>query len=417
MADKDTTNLSRRGFLATAATAAAAGAGVVLGGAKMALGGDPASDTETAGGNVVGKRPFGKTGVDVAELSLGGMFDTINGQVLLSQSLEMGVTYWDTAVKYGGGNSETGMGNYLSTHTDQRKNMFLVSKSPKRTHAELTTDLDESLERLQTDYLDLFFLHAINDPDHVTSELTGWGDEMKAAGKLKFFGLSTHDNMSACMNKAVELGGIDGMMISYNYRILVQDDEGDGRFNKAIDACHEAGIGLTAMKTQGGRNHSDNSEAEDDLIKEFTDSGYSPEQAALKVVWKDERMAAVCSQMPNMTLLKANVAAALDKTELTARQEAALRKFAVATASDYCAGCSQICSRAVGGEVPVCDILRFVMYYNTYGDRFGARELFAALPAGVRNRLTSLDYSTAEARCPQGVPIAARMKLAQELLA
>jgi len=199
----------------------------------------------------------------------------------------------------------------------------------------------------------------------------------------------------------------------------VQDEEGDGRFTKAIDACHEAGIGLTAMKTQAGRNgnHADNSEAEEELIKEFTDSGYTPEQAALKVVWKDSRMAAVCSQMPNMTVLRANVAAALDKTELTARQEAALRKFALATASDYCTGCSNICSPAVDGQVPVCDILRFVMYYNSYGDRFGARELFAGLPASVRNRLTSVDYSTAEARCPQGIPIAERMKLAQELLA
>ena len=107
----------------------------------------------------------------------------------------------------------------------------------------------------------------------------------------------------------------------------------------------------------------------------------------------------------------------LDKTELTARQEAALRKFALATASDYCTGCSNICSPAVDGQVPVCDILRFVMYYNSYGDRFGARELFAGLPASVRNRLTSVDYSTAEARCPQGIPIAERMKLAQELLA
>ena len=413
MAEKDTTHFSRRGFLATAA---AAGAGALLGGAKVALGGDDASVvTDDVG--MIAKRPFGKTGVDVSELSLGGMFDTINGQVLLSQAIEMGVTYWDTAKTYGGGNSEKGMGKYLSTHSDQREDIFLVTKSPRRGPEELTADLDASLDRLQTDYVDLFFLHAINDPEQVTSELTGWADEMKSAGKIKFFGLSTHDNMSACMNRAVELGGIDGMMITYNYRVQVLDEAGDGRFSQAVDACHEAGIGLTAMKTQGHSTQSSDPEAEEELIKEFTDSGYSPEQAALKVIWKDERIAAICSQMPNMTIFRANAAAALDKTELTARQEAALRRFAAATASDYCAGCSEICSRAVGGQVPVCDILRFVMYYNSYGDRFGARELFAALPASVRGRLTSLDYSAAEARCPQGIPIAERMKLANELLA
>ena len=49
--------------------------------------------------------------------------------------------------------------------------------------------------------------------------------------------------------------------------------------------------------------------------------------------------------------------------------------------------------------------MRYLMYYNSYGDRDRARGLFAQIPGNVRNRLLSLDYRLAEARCPQRLPI------------
>jgi hypothetical protein len=51
------------------------------------------------------------------------------------------------------------------------------------------------------------------------------------------------------------------------------------------------------------------------------------------------------------------------------------------------------------------DIMRYLMYYNSYGQQETARELFDGIPADVRNKLLSIDYSTAEARCPQHIPI------------
>ncbi|MHC4692642.1 MAG: aldo/keto reductase, partial [Planctomycetota bacterium] len=53
----------------------------------------------------------------------------------------------------------------------------------------------------------------------------------------------------------------------------------------------------------------------------------------------------------------------------------------------------------------VSDIMRYLMYYNSYGDRDGARSLFAQIPASVRNKLLDIDYKHAEARCPQHLPI------------
>ena len=335
----------------------------------------------------------------------------------ISQALKMGVTYWDTAEGYGGGKSETGFGKYLGANSDDRKKIFLVTKSGAGDNAAWTTSLEGSLERLQTDYVDLFFLHGIESPDRLTDDVKAWVEKMKKAGKIKFFGFSCHSNMSACLQKAAEVGWVDGVMLTFNFRTMVLDEGGDGRYEKALDAAHKAGIGMTAMKTQAKGMRASNAEAEQALLDAFTGKKFSSEQAALKVVWGDERISCICSGMPNMTILKANVAAALDKTELSGADYAALRRFAEATASDYCAGCSDICGRAVKGRTPVCDVMRYVMYYNAYDDKHEARELFAALPANVRNRLTRVDYSLAESRCPQGIPIAERMKLAGELLA
>jgi len=49
--------------------------------------------------------------------------------------------------------------------------------------------------------------------------------------------------------------------------------------------------------------------------------------------------------------------------------------------------------------------MRYLMYYNSYGEQDEARRLFAEIPSSLRNKLVNLDYSIAEARCPQHMPI------------
>jgi len=121
--------------------------------------------------------------------------------------------------------------------------------------------------------------------------------------------------------------------------------------------------------------------------------------------------------MKNLPQLNENAAAAVDKTKLTSADRAAWRRYARATCEGYCAGCERICSSAVGGQVPVRDILRMLTYHNAYGERERARRLFAALGADVHDRLRRMDYTAAERSCPQGVAIAARMHEAASVLA
>jgi uncharacterized protein len=121
--------------------------------------------------------------------------------------------------------------------------------------------------------------------------------------------------------------------------------------------------------------------------------------------------------MPNLTVLSSNVAAALDKTSLTAADKAALEQYAQATCSSYCKGCTELCEAALGGRVPVGDVMRSLMYHHGYGDNDRARSVLAGLPEATRQRLGALDYSAAERVCPHRMPIAVFMKEAAGLLA
>jgi len=67
--------------------------------------------------------------------------------------------------------------------------------------------------------------------------------------------------------------------------------------------------------------------------------------------------------------------------------------------------------------VPVATVMRYLMYYESYGDLHRARSLYGSLSAEVRAQIGSLDYSGAEQRCPQGMAIGRLMRRAGELLA
>jgi predicted aldo/keto reductase-like oxidoreductase len=400
---KKRTDFTRRSFLKTAG---AVTVGSLLGASETVA---KISDSSGKELSVVPTRSFGNTGVHVSTLSLGGMFDIPSNQLLLKQALKWGVTYWDTADCYEGGRSERGVGKFLGKYPETRKKIFLVTKSDDRNPGGMTRLLNRSLERMKTNYVDLYFVHGISSIDELDNDTRAWAKKAKADAKIKFFGFSTHSNMEECMLDAAKLGWIDGIMMTYNYRIM-----NSGRMKEAVAACTEAGIGLTAMKTQGGYSYGSSSAAK--LVDSFIQKGFTDKQARLKAVWENPNIASICSQMPNLTILMSNVAAAMDRTSLSAGDLHLLDQYARETASNYCAGCSNICQTTLAEDIPVADVMRYLMYYENYGDQKRARSLYSKLSPATRKRLVNMDYSLAEIRCPQGIPIARAMKKAQKIL-
>jgi len=260
--------------------------------------------------------------------------------------------------------------------------------------------LQTSLKRLNTDYIDLYYgIHVLEDPAQLTDELKQWAKDAKKRGLIRFFGFTTHSNMAKCLAAGAKLDWIDVIMTSYSFR-LMQDKE----LNAAIEACHKAGIGLIAMKTQGRRQKIE-SEEDKKLTSHFLERGFTEGQAKIKAVLQDKRFSSACVGLPNVGILNENVAAVLDKTKLTQADMKVFEEYAKATCSGYCAGCAHICDSALPDVPYVSDIMRYLMYYNSYGEKEMAKELFAEIPRTVRNKLLSTDYSLAEVRCPQHLPI------------
>lgn len=395
----------------------AAGIGSAIASIGNVAGAAAPADSKDSGPKLVPTRPFGKTGEHVSILSFGGSHNLKSKQLLLKQAFKMGVTYWDTAERYSGGKSEQAMGKYFAKYPDDRKKIFLVTKARTSDPEKLSRYLNQSLERLKTTYVDLYFVHMVtNVKEQLTKATKAWAEKAKAKGKIRFFGFSTHKNMENCLMQGAKLGWIDGIMTSYNYRLMHTDD-----MKKAVEACAEAGIGLTAMKTQAkffayfyadiGREN----EAAAMLTDRFMKKGFTPEQAKLKAVWENPHFASICSEMPNMAILQANVAAALDQTDLSIQDRQLLDSYAQATAPGYCAGCGNVCESAVKDNVPISDIMRYLMYHDEYGNQQRATRLFSDLPPLTRKRLASIDYSKAEQLCPQKLPIARLMNRAVEI--
>jgi aryl-alcohol dehydrogenase-like predicted oxidoreductase len=360
----------------------------------------------------VPKRKLGKTGVEVPCLALGALFNLVENQIILEKCFQLGVHYWDTAPDYAGQNSERGIGKFISKHPQTRKKLFLVTKaSDAVTVADAEKALQASLKRMNTKYIDLYYImdrmagpgyvgHGLSDPAKLTDDLREWVKSAKKRKLIRFFGFSTHKNMAKCLAAAAKLGWIDVAMTTYSFRIM-QDPE----LQASIEAAHKAGIGLIAMKTQGRPQEKIETEKDKKLAEHFLQRGFTEGQAKIKAVLQDKRFSSACVGMENVGILTENVAAALDKTELTAADMAVFKEYAQATCSGYCAGCADICESALPDVPYVSDIMRYLMYYNSYGQQQRARELFARIPRNLRNRLLSMDFSLAEARCPQRLPI------------
>jgi len=407
--------MDRRNFLKTIGIT---GLSSVLTGCKVKEEKEPnaaepnaAAETQESQYQPVPKRKLGKTGVEVSSLALGTIFNVVENQAVLRAAFQRGITYWDTAPDYAGPNSELGIGKFVSNNPDVRSKLFISTKASDATSiADVEKALQASLERLNTNYIDLYHImdrgvrpgfsgHGLSDPTQLTDELRQWVESIKKRKLIRFFGFPTHKNIAECLDAAAKLDWVDVIMPVYSFRSRL-----DAKMQAAVEACHKAGIGLVAMKIQGFPQEL-KTEEEKKLVGHFQQRGLTEVQAKIKVALQDKRFSSACVRMENVSILAENVAAVLDKSELTQADVEVFDEYAQATCSGYCAGCGYICDSALLDASFVSDIMRYLMYYNCYGQKDWARQLFARIPSAVRDRLLSIDYSVAEARCPQHLAI------------
>ncbi len=198
-------------------------------------------------GEPLPKRPLGKTGQSLSIIGFGGIVvrnATIdNAAQIVKESFERGINYFDVAPTYG--DAEVKLGPALKPYRDK---VFLACKTQKRDKAGAKEELEQSLENLQTDYFDLYQLHAIKDVEKdVKAALSNDGAiqtflEAKNAGKIRYLGFSAHSPEAAIY--AMDNFDFDTILYPINFCCHYQN-----QFDQEVIAkAREKNMGILALK-------------------------------------------------------------------------------------------------------------------------------------------------------------------------
>ena len=255
--DKDlwSENLDRRQLLKALGVA---GAVLALGGhqtlAEMVA---SASQAGSAAAGAIPTRALGKTGIQVSALCFGGAHwgrndDDAEAIRILHEAIDAGITFLDNAWEYNGGRSEELMGKALQ---GRRQQVVLMTKlcSHGRDKKVALQQLDDSLRRLKTDYLDLWQIHEViyeDDPDRhfVPGGAADALLEAKRQGKVRFIGFTGHKHPSIHLKMLARDFPFDTCQMPLNVF--------DGTYNsfeqEVLPVLHQRGIAPLGMKSLSG---------------------------------------------------------------------------------------------------------------------------------------------------------------------
>ncbi len=196
-------------------------------------------------------RKLGRTGKKVSILGLGGeasvekSSDPQVAEQIINRALDEGVNYIDTAPVYGIGGSETNIGRVMAY---RRGDAFLASKTHERSYDGTMRLFEESLNRLQTDYLDLYQVHNLRVHEEVNEIFGKQGavralEELKEQGVIKHIGVTSHKD-PAVLRQAMENHDFDCVLMSLNAADSHRKSFKDGVLEFAV----EKKMGIIAMK-------------------------------------------------------------------------------------------------------------------------------------------------------------------------
>jgi len=198
------TRKNRRDFVKTGAAGAV---GLTIGHQATTLGGGSAPETPTPPYNprthqAMPMRNLGRTGYKVGIFSLGGQA-TIEKPgteeqsiAIVNRAIDLGVNYIDTAAAYGG--EEQWSQKYIGKVIKHRRNeVFLATKTHRRTYDESMRLLESSLSQLNTDHLDLWQLHNISQTEQLDQIFAADGaihalEKARSEGIVRFLGITGH---------------------------------------------------------------------------------------------------------------------------------------------------------------------------------------------------------------------------------
>ena len=202
-------------------------------------------------GKLLPLRTLGRTGEAVTMLGVGGWhlgsLNERDAQESIEIALAGGVRFFDTARSYQSGGSETRMGKLLTPK--YRDDIYLMTKTTARDAQSARRDLENSLQKLNTDYLDLWQVHAVNSPEDTSDRINNGVFEVmaqaKAAGKVRHIGFTGHRQPAAHLKVLAESDIFDACQMPVN----VVDPSYSSFIKEVMPTLVERNIGIIAMKS------------------------------------------------------------------------------------------------------------------------------------------------------------------------
>jgi predicted aldo/keto reductase-like oxidoreductase len=399
-------NIDRRSFLRIGAiTGLASGVSVPA----LAIQGNKIGPQ--AGSQQTGVRqyvPLGKTGLNISDISFGASRLRSGQERLVEHAYDLGVNYFDTAESYSRGQSEPVIGNALKGKRDK---VVIVSKtvtSSGTRQGAMMRSLEESLKNLQTDYIDIYFDHAVNDIDRLKNpEWRAFVDKARQQGKIRFTGMSGHaGHLAECVEYAAEHELFDVMLLAQNFgedpnfydRMTRSFDfvANQSRLPAAMEKAKKKGIGIVAMKVLRGAKLND--------MRPFETGDATFAQAAFRWALNNKNVDAVIISMTSRNTIDEYLGAS-GSGEVTSEDMKLLEHYAQMTDMSYCRHACNDCEGACPYGVPIADVLRTRMYATDYGDFSFAKAEYAML-GNAASACLSCDGAPCKDACTHEIPIA-----------
>jgi predicted aldo/keto reductase-like oxidoreductase len=349
---------------------------------------------------------LGRTGLEVSDISFGSSRSA--DPDLVRHALERGVTYFDTADGYRFGTSEEAIGQGLR---GVRERVVVASKTKagaRETRREMMRALEGSLRRLKTDYLDIYFNHAVNAIQRLRNpEWAEFTERAKAHGKIRFRGVSGHGSrLAECLDYALDHDLADVVLVAHSF---AQDPDFYDRLRhtfhyvalqpdlpRVLGKAKEKGVGVIAMKTLLGARLND--------MRAYERAGGTFAQAAFRWVLSSPRVDALVVSMTSRALIDEYVAAS-GEAEVRSEDLRLLARYLALNGTRTCRPGCAACAGSCPAGVEIAEVLRARMYALDYRDSALARADYANLGAGASACLDCTHRACLGA-CPAGLPIA-----------
>jgi aryl-alcohol dehydrogenase-like predicted oxidoreductase len=195
---------------------------------------------------------LGKSGLKVSKFCLGGYHMRVNGEAeavkIIHRAIDLGVNFFDSANHYHKGESDKSYG--VAMKGGRRQKVLLMSKAQLRDRDSAMKQLEETLQRMQTDYLDLWQCHEVSRHDEVDKILGPNGAleafvAAKKQGKVRHIGFTGHHDPTVHQRLLDSFGGWETAQMPIN----LVDPHYLSFLNSVLPNVRKKGLGMIAMKS------------------------------------------------------------------------------------------------------------------------------------------------------------------------